>query len=411
MSVATIAWDKKIPARFDPSVLRLRGETIVCFGWTDWDTNQQTWNQVLRRLAFRNRVIYVPPPFERTEVLGSRFSGKHRPDGMNHLKDHLYVYQFPRWQPRLYRPAAIAGAMESMRFRGLRRALRKIGGTSPILYLLHPRMGDSVGRLGEKMVIYHVLDEYSGYRGANREKLGIEENALLDQADLVLCASELLERSKRKEGRNVHFVPNGVDFDHFSRIPGIGTREPFDLSGIPHPRAGYLGRICDKLDFPLLKEVAESLPKCAFCFVGPSYVAFGPHRKTYEEWAALPNVHLIGNKRMADVPNYLNAFDVALLPYLVSEDTKQRYPLKLHEYLAAGKPVVSVPLPCLDEFELLVRVATDSAAWRDAIAASLEEASDSDREERMSVARRHDWNRVVLRIEGLISETIRRKAT
>lgn len=399
-------WDEDVPLTIDPALERMTGETIVCFGWVSWRNGTQTWNQVLKRLAYRNRVVFIPPPLERRETLTSGLAGGAGRGGLRHLQDHLYVYQFPRKYPLLYKPAIAARAMEGLRIRALKRVLARLGCDRPILYLLHPKFRGYIGRLDEKLVVYHVLDEYTGYRGANRDRVMIEENSLLDQADLVICASRLLEASKRGENRFVYFVPNGVDFDHFSRSEGLPVTLPDDLRGIPRPRVGYLGRICDKLDFNLLLDVAKGMPDHSFCFAGDAMVVTRENRALFEKWSTLPNVHLLGNKRPDDLPAYLRAFDVAVMPYLVTEDSRQRYPLKLHEYFAAGKPVVSVPLPCLDEFRGLVRIAQDGDDWCRAVADSIGTDQESVEENRRQTARRHDWNRVVIRIENLIEKTM-----
>lgn len=400
-------WDEDVPLPFDPALARMTGETIVCFGWIDWKGSSQTWNQVMSRLAYRNRVVYVPPPLERRAAATAVMSPVLGRGGLRHIQDHLYVYQFPRIFPLLYKPPVLARGMENLRIRSLRRMLRRLGCERPILYLLHPKFKHYVGRLDEKLVVYHVLDEYSGYLAANRDRIMAEENALLDKADLVICASRLLEATKRGGNRNVYFVPNGVDYDHFSGREGLPVTLPEDLRGIPRPRVGYLGRVCDKLDFALLLDVAKSLPDHSFCFAGEAMVVTRENRALFEEWSTLPNVHLLGNKRPEELPGYLRAFDVAVMPYLVTADSRQRYPLKLHEYFAAGKPVVSVPLPCLDEFGNLVRIAGDGDGWRRAVTEALSGENNGDlREDRRRTARRHDWNRVVIRIENLIAGSV-----
>ncbi|NNE08908.1 MAG: hypothetical protein HKN20_10155, partial [Gemmatimonadetes bacterium] len=207
-------WDAGIPEEFDPAFGRLVGQTIVCFGWDEWDRNQQAWNQILRRLAHRNQVIYVPPPLERTEVFGTRFSGKLRSDGLRNEVDHLYVYHFPRFLPRFYKPKAFADWMDRMRIRALRRALRGIDAGPPILYLLHPKFRNYVGQFDEKMVLYHVFDEYTAYRGANIEKLRIEEKELLNDALLTVCSSPVLAAERESARGSAAFLPNGVDYRH-----------------------------------------------------------------------------------------------------------------------------------------------------------------------------------------------------
>lgn len=400
-------WDAGIPATPDPAGDRLRGETILCFGWSEWTPGSQTWNQVLRRFAFRNRVIFVPPPLERTEVFGNRFTPGRGRRGIRHRHDHLYVYHFSRLLPNFYKPARLVRAIEGARLRALRRAVASLGGGSPILYIIHPKfLSPYIGGLGEKLVIYHMLDEYSGYAGANRERLQREEERILERADVAIAASPSLAERKSRPGRPVHFVPNGVDFDLFSP-PAGGLPEPEELAAVPEgPRIGYLGRICDKLDFHLLRELAVRMSGAQFIFIGPVIIVGRESRDLFEEWADLPNVHLLGAKETEALPPYVGAFDVGILPYGVDDSSVHRYPLKLHEYQAAGLPVVSVPLPCFSGFGGTVRTAVTLEDWMAALGEAVVPDGEDARRRRIETARAHDWSRVVHRIENLIREKL-----
>ncbi|RPJ46641.1 MAG: glycosyltransferase family 1 protein [Candidatus Latescibacterota bacterium] len=401
-------WDEGIPARIDPASERLRGETILCFGWSDWDSGTQTWNQILRRLAYRNLVVFVPPPLERTEVFGSRYAPNGKHAGISHVEDHLYVYRFPHFLPNFYKPGSLVRSIHALRRRGLRRALRRLGAGRPVLYLLHPKFRGYVGAFDEKLVLYHILDEYTGYIGANKERLRAEEATLLDRADLVVCVAPGLREAKSAPYRNVLYVPNGVDYDRFSPDALRDAPVPEDLASIRGPVAGYIGRICDKLDFRLLHDVAKLLPGVMFCFVGPALVVLRQNRDLFDKWIALPNVRLLGAKRNEEVPGYVGAFDVGLLPYLVNSETEDRYPLKLHEYLAAGKPIVSVPLSCFGEVADLVHTAAGDEKFAEGIRAALAGEPPEKTDRRLAVARAHDWDRIAFRIDDLLRERLRR---
>jgi len=404
MSNAATAWDLGLPNVDDPGLARMRGETIVSFGWTGWERGTQAWHQILRRLAYRNRVIYVPPALERTEVFGSRFHPDRGRSGLRHLQDHLYVYRFPRFLPNFYRPPALVRSIEAARIIGLRRAIRSLAERSPILYMVHPRFRAYAGQLGEKKVVYHLLDDYRGYLGANREKLLLEEKALLEMTDLVLCASPGLAGRMGGNGADVRFLPNGVDYDLFSQAAEETLPTPPELAGIPGPRAGYLGQIGNNLDFRLLLDLAKALPEVSFCFAGPVLIVGREERPVFDEWSSRPNVFLLGNKLLDDLPSFVGAFDVGLLPYTQSEWSRHRYPLKLHEYFAAGIPVVSIPLVPVREFDDLLQFATEPATWAEAIREAIDERDPEKRRARREAAGRHAWDRIVYRIEQLLGD-------
>jgi len=402
-------WDDEIPDRDLHLVPRLRDETFLCFSWSEWDPSPEPWREILRRLAFRNRVVVVPPPLERTEVFGSRYALNGHRRGTDHREDHLTVYRFPRFLPRLYKPGPVAAALHSLRIRSLARVLRRLDGKPPVLYLLHPRFREYIGRLDEKVALYHVLDEYAGYPGADKTHLQEEEDSLLDSVDTVVCASQELQMTKAGPCREVQFLPNGVDFGLLSRAATHPLPTPEELDEISPPRAGFIGKISDELDFRLLRDLALLLPRFSFCFIGPVLVISKANRELCEEWTSLPNVHLIGTKRTFDLPPYVRALDVLLLPYTNSVEGRKRYPVQLQPYFATGKPVVSVPLPAVEEYGDLLHVSSTPEGWADGIHRALDE-EEGRRRGRIAVARRHRWERIVLHFERIVTEALRSRS-
>jgi len=121
------------------------------------------------------------------------------------------------------------------------------------------------------------------------------------------------------------------------------------LARIPRPRIGYTGYIKKQLDWQLLRHLTAQHPKWHFVFVGPK----SPHPEIstiLEEVAGRPNVHFLGAKTTQELAAYPQHFDVCIMPYRVNDYTKYIYPLKLHEYLASGRPVVATPIRSLEEY-------------------------------------------------------------
>jgi uncharacterized SAM-binding protein YcdF (DUF218 family) len=180
---------------------------------------------------------------------------------------------------------------------------------------------------------------------------------------------------------------------------------PEEMRRIPRPIAGYIGGIHKWLDQQLVVEVAEGLPHISFVFVGPPQTDVSRLRR-------VPNVFLLGGKTHEEIPYYVRAFDVGLIPYVVSRYTDSVYPTKLNEYLAMGKPVVSTDLEEIRNFNRtnggLVRVGADSRQF----ASGIEEAIGKDREEywfeRIAVAGQASWQKQIERMAQLIEERLKR---
>ncbi|HWC64982.1 MAG TPA: glycosyltransferase, partial [Thermoanaerobaculia bacterium] len=158
------------------------------------------------------------------------------------------------------------------------------------------------------------------------------------------------------------YLPNGVDPSHFGR-PGPTPADAFALSpSARRPIAGYYGAIASWFDAALLEDVARRLPGWDFLLIGPFY------HWALEPWGLLnrPNVRWLGPREYAELPGYLAAFDVAIIPFVVNEITLATSPLKLFEFFAGGKPVVSTPLPECEAFPE-VRIASDAAGFARAV--------------------------------------------
>ena len=216
------------------------------------------------------------------------------------------------------------------------------------------------GELTPQATVYDCMDELSAFRGAPPE-LRERERQLFTRADAVFTGGISLYEAKRAQHPNVHAFPSSIEVEHFRQ----GGEDPADQAMIPHPRAGFYGVLDERLDVPLLAELARLRPQVHFILIGP-VVKIDP--------AALPqapNLHYLGPKSYAELPAYLHNWDAALLPFARNESTRFISPTKTPEYLAAGKPVVSTPITdVVRGYEGLVAIAETPEAF----AAALDEA-------------------------------------
>lgn len=189
------------------------------------------------------------------------------------------------------------------------------------------------------LLVYDCIDQHTEYPWNRRiqGRIGALEERLLAEADVVtVTSSHLLERKKAK-CKTIRPVPNGVDIGLFGRARGSELDVAPELAHVKGPVVMYVGAIAEWFDVELVEHIAIRHPEWTLVLIGPQSVrAPGLTRTT---------VLRLGTRDHADLPRYLKRADVCLIPFVVNELTLGVNPLKLYEYLAAGKPVVSTALP------------------------------------------------------------------
>jgi len=286
----------------------------------------------------------------------------------------------------------------------LRRArlgLYKRGAQKIIIYVWRPKLGSTLDLIDHDLSAYHIDDEYTFSR--DEKPLDQAEAKLISRVDQVFIHSPALLEKKGNLNPHTLFVPNGVDYHAFA----TPVLEPVDLRPIPHPRIGYVGQVDWRLDFALLIKLAEQHPEWSFVMVGPC-VYRGDHSELAKKLSQLPNVQFLGGKAVQELPAYTQYLDVCMMPYELNGFTNFMYPMKLHEYLATGRPVVGSPIRTLQDFSEVIALARTGAEWSDKIEKSLFPSANSAEqvELRRRVARSYDWDKMVRLIARSLCERL-----
>jgi glycosyltransferase involved in cell wall biosynthesis len=390
----------------------LSGETIICFAPDPWAGLWRNRHQIMTRLAKRNTVIYVEPrvyasEFRRKVQAGQVGWTDLRAAGLRRERDGLYLYNDPVYAP--YGGRLSGGKITAaIRRSALRRALASIGAGRPVLWLLRPWHADQIGLYAEKLVVYHVTDEYSDYPTVtDKARFRADEEALMRRADLVIVTSPALFASKSPCNPATYLVRNGVDYEGFQAVLRSAGEHPA-IVAIPHPRIGYAGALNEKIDFALLGQVARARPNWEFALVGSLDLV--RNGREADVLNALPNVHWVGRVPVTEVPVVIKSMDVCLLPYKINPWTANIDSLKLYEYLACGKPVVATGVPAAREFADLVRIANDASGFERAIEAALAEDPAQFAPARQAAAAWNTWDQRVGQIEDLLAAALGRRA-
>jgi glycosyltransferase involved in cell wall biosynthesis len=185
-------------------------------------------------------------------------------------------------------------------------------------------------------VIYDCMDELTLFKGASPQLI-TQEKFLMAEAHIVFTGGKSLYDSKRTCHSNVHCFASSVDRSHFEKAMGE-IEVPEDIKDIKKPVVGYFGVIDERINLDLLQETARMLPDVGFAMIGPLA------KIDEEELPREDNIYYLGMKSYNDLPNYLKAFDIAMMPFALNDATKYISPTKTLEYMAAGKPIISTAI-------------------------------------------------------------------
>jgi glycosyltransferase involved in cell wall biosynthesis len=193
-------------------------------------------------------------------------------------------------------------------------------------------------------------DRFEAFPEADPGIVAAQIAHLKARADLVVYAAPHLMREEAGEVARQLLVTHGVDTARFAAAGAGGLPEPADVAHLPRPRVGFIGGIdAHTFDPPLFLDVARRMSDVSFVMVGGCSLEEG--------WCPLPNVQLLGRKPYDEVADYMAACDCLIMPWNDSDWIRACNPIKLKEYLAVGRPVVTSDFDALHGWRDLVTVA------------------------------------------------------
>ncbi len=416
----------------------LQNQNIIYFAPEPWDGLWRNRQRLMSIFARQNRVLFVERRQHLKGTLRRIYKGELKLSDLfrpsirrlsaeeisdKRIRENLVILHYPIWAP-VTGLFLVGQFTRWIRQRVVDQALRKCQMSEPIVWFSRPGLVDQINQLPSAcLYIYHVVDEYTEYGLAainpaeiedpeerfrveriieeRRAKIRELEQEMMAAVDMVVVVSQNLYQAKKPFNPNTYLVPNAVNYEAYPDAladPWL----PDNLQVIKMPRLGYIGLVGDKLDFKMLKGLAQSNPECSLVFIGELRVE--QQKEAWQSLQELPNVHYLEPVEISKVPHYVKGFQVGLMPYLENRHAENISPLKLYEYLAAGLPVASVNIPAAREFSSYIHVTDDTQDFTQAVQKALADVSPERCQTRKEVATRHTWE---ARVEYL-SELIRR---
>ena len=293
---------------------------LICFSHLRWNFVYQRPQHLLSRLSGLTEVVYIEEPVFDSAEPHYVTTGN---EGVQVITPHL---------PHSGDDHVVNGQLENL----LNEYLAGKNLDEYIFWYYTPMALSFTRHLNPAVVVFDCMDELSAFKFAPQNLKDLEKE-LLEKADVVFTGGHSLYNAKKDRHHNIHPFPSSIDKAHFAKARNL-ISDPVDQQAIPHPRLGFYGVIDERFDLDLIKHVAELRPDWQIVLIGP-VVKIDP--------ATLPksdNIHYLGGKTYAELPQYLAGWDIALIPFQLNESTQFISPTKTPEYLAAGVPVISTAI-------------------------------------------------------------------
>jgi glycosyltransferase involved in cell wall biosynthesis len=397
----------------------IQNRDIVCLSSLDWHAHWTSKQQIMHRLAEHNRVLYLEEP---VTMLAPFIVARHwkRWKGLiprlRQVEAQIWTIAPPPVLPFGNKRPLLNRANQAILARYVRWAMKKLSFSGDyILWSYLPATVAVLERLAKAnagnapaLVIYHCVDEHSAFPGHFMSPAVVRsyDDELTRRADLVITTSESLREPREAINPNTHKVINAADVELFNEALSPDCPLAADLAAIPTPRIGVVGVHDYRLDVDALEALVQSDPTWQVVLIGPLRIGHADEVRLRR----YPNVHVLGEKPRGELPSYLKGLSAALIPYRACELTRNIFPLKLFEYLAAGVPVVAGGLPELEMYRGAVALADKVEDYPGLVRQCIAEDSPAKRAERVEFAAANSWDKRVVEISALVEGALARKS-
>jgi glycosyltransferase involved in cell wall biosynthesis len=379
--------------------------TIVCFAESDWwYHNRGLFSPVvMSRLAKHYKVLYVNSlglrvPSLRKDPQAPRRIFRKFLSTMRFLrKTDNGMYVFTPVSLPLFGHTILGPLVVFLLLLQIKLVINLLSFKEPIFYVGCPTAWEVVKKLHPRYLICQRTDILEEMPGVNRSYISSLIDALIKGGDLVLYVNTGLWREGCKKNPNSLLIGHGVDFEQFASAEQ-SSYVPEDISTIPKPIIGFFGDISDIVcDFALLEHVATRLPNMSLVLVGPT-------SSDVSRLKMHKNIFLLGQKPYKEIQHYGKVFDVAIMPWKQNKWVEYCDPVKTKEYLALGKPVVSVDYPELRSYHDIVYASSSYDQFVEDIRKAVKEDDPELKRKRQERVRNQTWDSKVKKIVEFIEE-------
>lgn len=389
----------------------ISGLDIVCLATSQWGVVRSVTEYTMEGFARANRVLIVEP-FGSWVTLARLARRQNRTlqrkPRLEQVGERMWVYRPPPiGLPGTTRLSLAADVNGWLLAQLLRAPLRELGFRNPVLWSQLFNVASLFRHFPARLRIYECGDYDAALaRNERHRRLVLEQEAeTCRAADIVFAVTEELAAPLRAYNPASYAVNCAADLAFFGRALDPGTPVPAPIAALPHPVIGYLGGLDPwKIDVDLIVRMAQTHPEWSIALVGYVWWGFDP-----APFAACPNIHVLGPQDYEAFPAFLKGMDVCIMPFPLNEITRNGDALKLYEYLAGGRAVVSTPVPAARRLAEVVRIAETHAGFIAQVEAALAEPAEA-QANRLAAIQPHSWDARNRQKAGHIREALARPA-
>jgi glycosyltransferase involved in cell wall biosynthesis len=372
----------------------LQGELIICFSTMNWDflwTRKQRFMDMLA--AKGNTVVYVEPVasfvskvLRSEEKSQASFWGKSRK-----VKENLYVLTPPLLLPGQCRIPYVSKINQIYVTGFVKRFLNQMNFYSqPIVWNYSICTENIIGNLNAKFILYECVDSTADYPKVNKKVVLDMEEKVMKQCNVIFATARGLVKNLSLQHDKVFYAPNGVNYKHFALAQDPATEIPLELINCKRPIIGFVGGIYEWIDLDLIYSMAQLRHDWTIVMVGPV-----GKRVDIQQLKTMTNIIITGSKSLTELPGILKSFDVCINPFKQNKLSKHVNPLKVYEYLAAGKPVVSTEMEELFKLKEVISFVSTAQKFIDEIEKILAKEDSDCVKLRQSLICQYDWENLL----------------
>lgn len=399
---------------------------VLYFSDYEWDDRWRRKQRLAYEIAQKPEIaslLYVIPPVSNSvlDVARARFQSGHL--GRDHrsrwralrgkvdrVADKVWTHTgsnktLPLTRVGLIRRANFLQRINHSLYVGLlRRQWQSLPGREGILWLCHPLQAFALDAFPDRLLVcYDWTDDWTQFEVLpvkDRQELIKLNERVLRTADVVFAVSNELYRRAKAVNDSTYLAPNATDITVIGEL-AKGDIAP-ELIDLPRPIIGYIGQIADRVDYELLRNLSEARPEWSFVLVGNVWYT---KRPIVASLATRPNVHLMGKRPYHELVRFLRGFDVCIIPHLCNQLTSSMDPIKLYDYLASGKPIVSTPVAGTERFLDVLQIGSSPPQFLKGIEEALNENDDLTKR-RLAYAHQNTWPQRADEIWQVISQRL-----